>query len=304
METTKLKKFGLIKGEGAIFKDGNIMIPDLNINDDHKNIIITRSALHIRSAETFRNGIIELKFKSNNYSTGVLLVFDTPTTVGEGIVIGLSKTKNCFLIASDGKTLSPIVQNGCFKNYNLEDEHTLKVEINGSYAKLFIDEILMCDTNITINESIITFRLNSDGELNVYDVRVSKIKPQVFVIMQFTEEYNNLYNDVIKPISIEMGYDCIRADEFYKSTPIMNDVIESIKNATTIIADITPDNPNVYYEIGYSHAMNKPTILLCDKSREKLPFDLTGFRSLFYENTIAGKKQIEKSLIKYLSQKE
>ncbi|HNU88170.1 MAG TPA: hypothetical protein PKJ94_07765, partial [Ferruginibacter sp.] len=78
------------------------------------------------------------------------------------------------------------------------------------------------------------------------------------------------------------------------------DIIKSIKESSLIIADITPDNPNVFYEVGYSHAIDKPTILLCDKKRSKLPFDLTSFRTLFYENSIAGKTQVEQRLRKYL----
>jgi nucleoside 2-deoxyribosyltransferase len=118
--------------------------------------------------------------------------------------------------------------------------------------------------------------------------------------MQFSNEYNELFEEVIKPVTEKFGYECIRADEYYTRTPILSDIINSIKDSTAIIAEITPDNPNVFYEIGYSHAIGKPTILLCDKKREKLPFDLSGFRTLFYENTIAGKKKVETSLMKYL----
>ena len=47
-------------------------------------------------------------------------------------------------------------------------------------------------------------------------------------------------------------------------------------------------------------AILKGTILLCDRKREKMPFDLSGFRTLFYENSISGKNKIELSLRKYL----
>ena len=91
-----------------------------------------------------------------------------------------------------------------------------------------------------------------------------------------------------------------RADEFYTATPIIKDIVKSIKEASVIIAEITPDNPNVFYEVGYAHAINKPTILLSDKTRGKLPFDISGFRTLFYENSIAGKSAVEKNLKKFL----
>ena len=61
------------------------------------------------------------------------------------------------------------------------------------------------------------------------------------------------------------------------------------------------DNPNVFYELGYAHALQKPTILLADiDKRDRLPFDISGYRTIFYSNTIAGKKEIESHLRKYM----
>jgi nucleoside 2-deoxyribosyltransferase len=65
-----------------------------------------------------------------------------------------------------------------------------------------------------------------------------------------------------------------------------------------VIADITPINQNVFYELGYSHALNKPTILLAERGKQ-LPFDVSGYRVLIYDNTIAGKKQLEDGLTKH-----
>lgn len=53
-----------------------------------------------------------------------------------------------------------------------------------------------------------------------------------------------------------------------------------------MIADITPDNPNVFYEVGYAHAMETPTILLKDRSGGR---------------TIAGKSGVEAALERHLS---
>ena len=68
-----------------------------------------------------------------------------------------------------------------------------------------------------------------------------------------------------------------------------------------VIADITPVNANVFYEVGYSHALKKPTILLAQRGT-KLPFDISGFRTIFYDNTIDGKGQVEDGLKKHLNE--
>jgi len=54
-----------------------------------------------------------------------------------------------------------------------------------------------------------------------------------------------------------------------------------------VIAEITAPNQNAFYELGYARALNKPTILLAEQRRQ-LPFDVRGYRCLFYENTIGG----------------
>ena len=77
------------------------------------------------------------------------------------------------------------------------------------------------------------------------------------------------------------------------------DVVNQLVESKLVIAEITPANPNVYYEIGYAHALNKPTILIAERATE-LPFDVSPFRVLFYENTIAGKKRIEEGLRRHL----
>ena len=80
----------------------------------------------------------------------------------------------------------------------------------------------------------------------------------------------------------------------------MEDVTRSIRSAALIIADVTPDNANVFYEVGFAHAIGKPTILLSDRKRERLPFDISGFRTLFYDNTIGGKGAVEVRLKQHL----
>ena len=81
---------------------------------------------------------------------------------------------------------------------------------------------------------------------------------------------------------------------------ILQDIITSIVESEIIIADITSANPNVFYELGYAHAINKTTILLA-KRESPLPFDVKNYRVIFYDNTIRGKDNVENQLRKHLS---
>ncbi len=59
-------------------------------------------------------------------------------------------------------------------------------------------------------------------------------------------------------------------------------------------------NQNVFYELGYAHALGKPTILLAEKGKQ-LPFDVSGYRYLCYENSIGGKRKVDEALRKHLA---
>ena len=55
------------------------------------------------------------------------------------------------------------------------------------------------------------------------------------------------------------------------------DAIESgIRGAAVCLADITTDNPNVWYELGFSFAAGRPVVMVCsdEHTRKRYPFDI------------------------------
>ena len=56
---------------------------------------------------------------------------------------------------------------------------------------------------------------------------------------------------------------------------LIDRIEEQIRNATICLADITTNNPNVWYELGYAFAVGRLVILVCSTERRgKLPFDI------------------------------
>jgi hypothetical protein len=96
-----------------------------------------------------------------------------------------------------------------------------------------------------------------------------------------------------------MQFDPYRADEMSGPGMILSDIITGIQDAAVVIAEITPVNANVFYELGYAHATGKPTILLAEKGMS-LPFDVSGFRCIFYDDSIGGKRRVEAELRRHL----
>jgi hypothetical protein len=132
------------------------------------------------------------------------------------------------------------------------------------------------------------------------DMAVSQLPGKVFVVMQFSEPYKQLYSEVIRPVANEFGLEAYHVGEVFGPGVVLNDIVQGLVEAKVVIAEVTPSNQNVFYELGYAHALEKPTILLAERGKQ-LPFDITGYRCLFYENTIGGKKQVEEGLRKHLA---
>jgi nucleoside 2-deoxyribosyltransferase len=81
---------------------------------------------------------------------------------------------------------------------------------------------------------------------------------------------------------------------------IVKDITDQVQHIQVIIADISTNNVNVFFEVGYAFAKNKPVILLAKKPETPLPFDVSSFRVLFYEDSITGKPRVEEGLRNYL----
>lgn len=125
---------------------------------------------------------------------------------------------------------------------------------------------------------------------------------KAFIIMPFEDEIaNDVYELCTKPICREFNIKANRADEIFTTNPVIDDVINEIKEATVIIADISGKNSNVFYELGMSHMLKKSqTIMITHEPFGNLPFDIVHFRIIKYENSITGKSEYEKQLTKTL----
>jgi len=176
----------------------------------------------------------------------------------------------------------------------------LELTVHGSNLVLNFEGVDVAKTTQWIQKAPLSLLLQSSQEVRVRNIKVNSATPECFVVMQFTEEFNNLYQEVIKPTCEDYGYTVTRADDTYTNGLIIEDITRAIRESSLVIADITPDNPNVFYEVGFAHGIDKPTILLSDRERQKLPFDVSGFRTLFYDNTIGGKSEVEQRLKKHL----
>lgn len=125
----------------------------------------------------------------------------------------------------------------------------------------------------------------------------------VFVLMPFAEKFNEVYEGVLKPTIEELGYDCIRADEIAAPGNINRDIVEMIHRSEFVLADLTGSNPNVMYELGLSHAIARVTIIITQDARG-LPFDVSPYRVITYEQSIKGASELKKKLRSWIENPE
>lgn len=107
-----------------------------------------------------------------------------------------------------------------------------------------------------------------------------------FVLMPFDTSFDDIYNYGIKESCKEVEAYCERVDEQIFRETILDRIYNQISKADLVIADMTGRNSNVFYEVGYAHALDKPTILLTNKS-DDIPFDLKHYPHIIYDGKIS-----------------
>jgi hypothetical protein len=115
------------------------------------------------------------------------------------------------------------------------------------------------------------------------------------VVMPFKEEFKGTYQHAIKAAVEETGLTCIRVDEAVGSFSIHRQIIELLCKAKVIVADLTGQNANVFYELGIAHALGNNVIGIT-RSVRGLPFDVRPYKVIEYTDSIAGGQQLKKHL--------
>ncbi|UAL07448.1 MAG: hypothetical protein KRP56_06385 [Candidatus Methanogranum gryphiswaldense] len=93
---------------------------------------------------------------------------------------------------------------------------------------------------------------------------------------------DKFFNYIAKSIESK-GYEVNRSDTIEHSGQITDLIVKSIYEADIIIADLTYNNPNVYYELAFAHALRKNTILF-KSDNTPIPFDNMNMITTHYDH--------------------
>jgi hypothetical protein len=102
----------------------------------------------------------------------------------------------------------------------------------------------------------------------------------VAVMMPFKAEFSSVY-DGIRRACNAAGYRCLRVDDIWEESTVIQDIFNLIFRAHLVVVDFTGKNPNVMYETGIAHTLGKHVVPI-SQSLDDVPFDMAHHRILKY----------------------
>ncbi len=115
--------------------------------------------------------------------------------------------------------------------------------------------------------------------------------PHAFVVMPFGTkpgadgqmiDFNRVYDEYIGPALKAAGLEAFRADKEMRGGDILTDMFQELLVADLVVADLTIDNPNVWYELGVRHALRARGVVIVCGGKVTTAFDLYTNRKLRY----------------------
>jgi hypothetical protein len=114
--------------------------------------------------------------------------------------------------------------------------------------------------------------------------------------MPFGPPVGDYYQQIYEPAIRKAGLRPVRADaDIFGTGKIIDQIWDGINAAKVLVAELISRNPNVFYELGLAHALDKPVVLI-SSNEDDVPFDLKHIRVIYYNVTdpFWGEKLIEK----------
>jgi len=118
-------------------------------------------------------------------------------------------------------------------------------------------------------------------------------KKYCFIAMPFEDQFNKI-KTLISDSLTEIGWFVKRADDIVFPRLIATKILREILTSDLVIADLTSFNPNVFYEVGLTHALGNDLLLITQE--KTTPIDLKDEQTIFYK--LADLDRLKNAIIK------
>lgn len=161
-----------------------------------------------------------------------------------------------------------------------------------AFANVLKDDIKELPINVSTHAEA------TQGDKIVFSPNFFKVpkqdvsEKQVCVLFDFDNPKNYA---CIQVACAELGFICVKADDSTKSNPFTQNIFEMIFTSQIVIADLTGNNRNVFYEIGIAHTLGKEIIHIAPKKDvENMASDIQHIHMVGYKNLydLKGKLQL------------
>jgi hypothetical protein len=216
-------------------------------------------------------------------------------TLWDGRIFNMSSCGNVVVYETDRPVDSDFPIS---KEKYVEKKGTPDETINWRYDSDLKDALRKQSKDIT--EQMFAEALNLIEGRSYVEKRRSLIEKErgkySFFICPFDNaEVDHNYEFVIKPAIEKLQFSVQRADEIAHTRTITDVIISAINRSRFVIADLTEERPNCYYEVGYAHSQRKPVIILAKEGTAR-HFDLAAHKWIYWSNYKDLKNKFEKEI--------
>jgi hypothetical protein len=108
-----------------------------------------------------------------------------------------------------------------------------------------------------------------------------------FVIQPFdNDKFDKRFIDIFEPAIYKAGFEAYRIDRDLSVRIPIDEIEKGILECSFCFSEITTDNPNVWYELGFAYACKKDVVMVCSDERQgKFPFDIQHRHVITYKTS-------------------
>jgi len=172
---------------------------------------------------------------------------------------------------------------------NPDNDYTIAFCKNSDELHFYLTHLAESDLIDDSHTAIDNYRIHLTAEAWEEYEKILEIPAdsnQVFLAMNFNKDFDDQYQNGLKPAIEEAGYDCFRMDEKHHNRKICEEILHEIEQSKFLVADVTGLNGGVYFEAGYAMALGKEIIWSCqeDHKDEDVHFDTRQYNHIFWKD--------------------